>query len=129
MIQGAGTLNASGAFDAPAPEPVDPGFTHSLFKKANAYVLSAVREEGCGDYQRAFRSYSRAIDEFIKGLQRIPSTPEYKAEKEDIKQRTEEYLAHAEKLKQKLELRQRLQQQTQQAAAASDWVQVPRPRP
>ena len=31
MIEGAGTLNASGASDAPSsPEPVDPGFTHSI---------------------------------------------------------------------------------------------------
>ena len=94
MIEGAGTLNASGASDAPSPaEPVDPGLTHSLFKRANAYVLSAVREEGSGDFQRALRSYSRAIDEFIKGLQKIPGTPEWKKEKEDIRQRTEEYLA------------------------------------
>ena len=68
MIEGAGTLNASGASDAPSsPEPVDPGFTHSIFKAANAYVLEAVRDEGGGDLRRAFNSYSRAISEFIRG--------------------------------------------------------------
>ena len=110
MIAGAGTLNASGASDRPEPQEVDPGvkaLSESVFRSANAYVLQAVRDEGAGDLRRAFNSYSRAIAAFIKGLEKIPDSPQYKAHKDDVRERCEEYLVHAGELKKILEDQQK----------------------